>query len=137
MRSCRFVTAASIDRPDFRQLASTMMFCMTPERAAMAVAARFGISVGEPVRLSDSNNVVLWLRPAAVVAEVATGHHRRLEMELIVAQHLLQKGAPVVPTAAAAPKEVHRVDDLENDALDLCSSPGSAAAGRDEGLLSE
>jgi hypothetical protein len=89
------------------------------------------------VRLSDSNNVVLWLRPAAVVAEVATGHHRRLEMELIVVQHLLQKGAPVVPTAADAPKEVHRVDDLENDALDLCSSPGSAAAGRDEGLLSE
>jgi hypothetical protein len=38
----------------------------------------FGVAVADPVTLSDSNNVVEWLRPAPVVAKVGTGHLRRL-----------------------------------------------------------
>jgi len=51
---------------------------MGPVEAAVSVAHRFGVAVVDPVTLSDSNNVVVWLRPAPVVAKVGTGHHRRL-----------------------------------------------------------
>ena len=44
--------------------------------------------------LSDSNNVVVWLRPSSMVAKVGTGHDRRLAVELSVAQHLVACGAP-------------------------------------------
>jgi Ser/Thr protein kinase RdoA (MazF antagonist) len=86
---------------------------MTLTETAVATASQYGIVVTDPVVLSDSNNVVLWLRPAPVVAKVATGHHRRLRLELATAQHVVAKGGPVVPPAEGLPAEVHRVDDLE------------------------
>jgi Ser/Thr protein kinase RdoA (MazF antagonist) len=86
---------------------------MRPDEAAIAIASRFGLSVAAPVVLSDSNNVVLWLRPAPVVAKVATGHYRRLAVELAVAKHLLIQGAPIVAPADDLPQEVHHLEDWE------------------------
>ncbi len=80
---------------------------MRPEDAALSTASRFGITASEPVTLSDSNNVVLWLRPTPVVAKVATGHHRRLALELEVAKHLVTLDAPVVRPADELPQRVH------------------------------
>ena len=86
---------------------------MTPEDAAIAVASSFRLSGTEPVVLSDTNNLVLWLRPTPVVAKVATGHHRRLGLELAVAKHLRERGAPIVPPAGALPQEVHQLGGFE------------------------
>jgi len=86
---------------------------MQPEDAAVAVARRFGLAAVEPVTLSDSNNVVVWLRPSPVVAKVGTGHHRRLAVELSVAQHLVLCGAPVVPPSDLLPQEVHGAGGFE------------------------
>jgi hypothetical protein len=86
---------------------------MKPDDAAIAIASRFGLSVAKPVLLSDANNVVLWLRPAPIVVKVATGHHRRLGLELAVAKHLLTQGAPIVAPAADLPQVVHRLGGWE------------------------
>lgn len=80
---------------------------MRPENAAVVVASRFGIVATDPVILSDSNNVVVWLRSAPLVAKVATGHHRRLALELAAARHLAAEHAPVVPPAKEIPQDVH------------------------------
>ncbi len=86
---------------------------MRPEDAALTIARRFGVAAVEPVVLSDSNNVVVWLQSSPVVAKVATGHHRRPSVELSVAQHLASCGAPVVPPADQLPQEVHRAGGFE------------------------
>jgi hypothetical protein len=86
---------------------------MQPEDAAIAVARRFGMAAIEPVMLSDSNNVVAWLRPSLLVAKVGTGHHRRLGMELSVAQHLVSCGAPVVRPSDLLPQKVHAAGGFE------------------------
>lgn len=80
----------------------------TAQQAAVRLATHLGLRVSEPVVLSDSNNLVLWLRPAPVVAKVGVGHHRRLGLELSVARHLATFGAPIVPPAPGVPCEVHR-----------------------------
>ena len=79
----------------------------------MTIASRYGLLVGEPVTLSDSNNVVVWLAPSPVVAKVGTGHHKRLGLELSVARHLVTLGAPVVPPADELPEEVHTLGRFE------------------------
>jgi hypothetical protein len=84
-----------------------------PQDAAVAIARRFDVVVTEPVTLSDSNNVVVWLRPSPVVAKVATGQHRRPSLELSVAQRLASCSAPVVGPAGELPPEVHRADGFE------------------------
>ena len=68
--------------------------------AAVAVAARHGISAGQPRVLWDSNNTVVHLHPAQVVAKVAANERRpegavALSRELAVAAHLAALGAPV------------------------------------------
>jgi hypothetical protein len=63
--------------------------------------------------LSDSNNTVILLHPYRVVAKVATGHHRRLELELDVAKYLHARHAPSVVPAEYPPSQVHNVDGLE------------------------
>jgi aminoglycoside phosphotransferase (APT) family kinase protein len=83
------------------------------ERAAVRVASRLGLWVTNPTVLSDSNNLVLWLRPAPVVAKVGVGHHRRLALELSIARHLTTLGAPISPPAADVPPEVHRDGNVE------------------------
>jgi hypothetical protein len=79
-----------------------------PVDEAIAIASRFGLAVSRPATLSDSNNVVVWLRPWPVVAKVAAGHHRRVALELSVAKHRVSAGAPVVRPAEELPQEVHR-----------------------------
>jgi aminoglycoside phosphotransferase (APT) family kinase protein len=86
---------------------------MGPEEAALAIVSQFGLSVREPVVISDSNNVVLWLRPAPVVAKAGTGLHSRLELEMDVAKHLKARGAPIVSPTDELPQEVHRVGGIE------------------------
>lgn len=83
------------------------------QEVAVAVARRLGVDVADPMTLSDSNNVVLWLRPAPVVAKVATGHHRRLGLELLVARHLLDCHAPAVGPAPGLPQVLHSSDGFE------------------------
>jgi hypothetical protein len=93
----------------------------------------------------DSNNLVLWLRPAPVVVKVATGQHRRLGLELAVATHLLAQGGPVITPAENLPQAVHHLGDWEvtfwtyqphgsnePDPTDV----GGALGGLDEALLS-
>jgi Ser/Thr protein kinase RdoA (MazF antagonist) len=75
----------------------------------MAIASRFGLRVTAPVRLADSNNVIVWLAPTPVVAKVGTGHHHALSLELRGAQHLVRMGAPVVSPATELPQQVHHV----------------------------
>ena len=75
--------------------------------AAVEVAVAFGVQVTEPQLLRSTNNVVVWLRPATIVAKVGVGHHRRLADELRVALVLSRLGAPVVPPASEIPKVVH------------------------------
>jgi hypothetical protein len=86
---------------------------MAPEEQAAAIARSFGLRVSSPLTLSDSNNVVVWLRPSPVVAKVGTGHYRRLALELSVAQHLVSSGAPVVPPAGQIPRQVYRGQSFE------------------------
>jgi thiamine kinase-like enzyme len=86
---------------------------MTPEEAAITVATRFGLTVKHVVRLGDSNNIVLWLRPAPVVAKVGLGHHSRLALELAVAKHLARMQAPAIGPAVGLPQRVFQVEDLE------------------------
>src|SRR5690242_3036440 len=74
-------------------------------RAALAVAEAVGVRVGAPVVLHDGSNLLVHLRPAAVVARVpnVTGAVRPgagwLEREVAVAGHLARCGAPVVGPA--------------------------------------
>jgi Phosphotransferase enzyme family len=86
---------------------------MGPTRAAVTVARRYGLVVEQPVVLSDSNNVVVWLAPSSVVAKVGTGHHGRLDHELAVAKHLTAVRAPIVAPADEVPREVHVCDGFE------------------------
>ena len=79
----------------------------------MKVARRLGLEVTSPVVLSDSNNLVLWPRPTPVVVKVATGHHRRLHLELSVARYLLGQNAPAVGPASDLPQMVHEGDGFE------------------------
>lgn len=77
-------------------------------QAALELAAAFGVQVKEPVPLRSTNNTVVWLRPAVIVAKVGVGHHGRLADELQVAMELTVVGGPMVPPASEIPQIVHR-----------------------------
>jgi Ser/Thr protein kinase RdoA (MazF antagonist) len=86
-------------------------------RAAVTVAARFGITTAEPVVLADGANVVVYLRPAPVVAKVAASTpairprvQDWLQRELDVSTFLAADGAPVVPPSPELPATTHRGD---------------------------
>ena len=86
-------------------------------RAAVTVAARFGLIATEPVVLADGANIVVHLRPAPVVAKVAasTPAVRRdnqdwLQRELDVSAFLVAEGAPVVPPSPELPATTHQGD---------------------------
>jgi hypothetical protein len=89
-------------------------------RAAVAVAARHGLRVTDPEVLQDSGNVVVWLRPAPVVARVATTTAlvrgarvpEVLRREVSVVRHLVTKGAAVVPPSDLIAPGPHRHDGL-------------------------
>src|SRR5947208_16828542 len=65
--------------------------------AALAVAAWHGVESTEPSVLHDSNNTIIRLCPAPLVAKVGTSpEDADLGRELDIAAFLTQHGAPVV-----------------------------------------
>lgn len=85
--------------------------------AAVAVAARHGIPAGQPRVLWDSNNTVVHLHPAPIVAKVAANERRpegagALARELAVSAHLAAFGAPVAEPSDQLPGQVHWQDGL-------------------------
>ncbi|MDQ3817389.1 MAG: aminoglycoside phosphotransferase family protein [Acidobacteriota bacterium] len=94
--------------------------------AAAEIAATYHIKADAPVILKDSNNTVIHLSPAPVVAKVATSTLRKqnisnLGHELNVALHLADSGAPVVPPSAEIPPAVYRHKDLEVTFWQYCA----------------
>ncbi|PRY35213.1 phosphotransferase [Umezawaea tangerina] len=88
-------------------------------RAAVAVARSHDVRVDTPVVLRDASNLLVHLRPAPVVARVATstalgrpdvlGHFRRAES---VTRWLAARGVPVVPASPLFPPGPFVHDDL-------------------------
>ena len=73
---------------------------MTPAlNAAARVGRQLGFAAEEPLLLQETNNVVVWLRPSAIVAKVGRWPHseERLWREHRVAAALAREGGPVVP----------------------------------------
>lgn len=106
-------------------------------RAAVRIAAAYGVRSDAPVVLKDSNNTVVHLAPSAVVAKVATStlrkqHASNLEHELSVALHLARAGAPVVPPSAELPPAVHRGEGLEVTFWQHCPGEVREEIDRDE-----
>lgn len=87
--------------------------------ACLAVAARHGVRVTDPVVLKRSCNLVVRLAPAPIVARVTTltravhpDPKANAERELSVVRHLVAVGAPVVPPSPLLPVGPHVEDDL-------------------------
>jgi hypothetical protein len=87
---------------------------MKPLDAALSLARAHGLTVDEPVVLRDLSNLLVHLRPAPVVARVATttaaargGGLEWLEREVELARYLVARGAPVVAPAVELPPGPH------------------------------
>ncbi|UGS37447.1 phosphotransferase enzyme family protein [Capillimicrobium parvum] len=88
--------------------------------AAVAISREHGIRVREPRVLGATSNVLVHLRPAPVVARVATttatvrprAGALALEREIAVAEHLAATGAAVVAPSRELPPGPHRHDGL-------------------------
>jgi Ser/Thr protein kinase RdoA (MazF antagonist) len=86
-------------------------------RAAVGVAASFGLAVAEPLVLADGANVIAWLRPSPVVAKVAASTPAVradvaawLQRELDLAEFLGRAGIPVMAPSPEVPVTVHHRD---------------------------
>jgi hypothetical protein len=66
-----------------------------------------GLEVGDHVLLRSTNNVVVWLKPAPVVAKIGLGKDPRLHRELQVALELQASSAPSVHPSPLVPTGVH------------------------------
>ncbi|HUZ84896.1 MAG TPA: hypothetical protein VMU66_09385, partial [Gaiellales bacterium] len=81
--------------------------------AACTVAAEHGLASTAAVVIADANNVLVHLRPAPVVARVATtaatfsDPSERLARELAVAGFLAERGAAVVAPSGELPAGPH------------------------------
>jgi hypothetical protein len=87
--------------------------------AAVAVARSHGLRVTAPAVLADRSNLLVYLRPAPVVARVATTTallrpdvHRWFARELAVAAFLSERGVGVVPPSRELPPGPHEHDGL-------------------------
>ena len=87
--------------------------------AAVTVARAHGVAVDDPVVLGDGVNLVVHLRPAPVVARVATylpllrpdaARHQRRDLQLAAA--LRSAGTPVLPPTDLLPPGPHTADGL-------------------------
>ncbi len=89
---------------------------MNAFEAAVATARELGLEVWDPVVLRDRSNLLVHLRPAPVVARVATATAavrsggEGIVRELAVAGALAAAGAPVVAPSALLPPGPHRRD---------------------------
>jgi len=109
--------------------------------AAVAAARRHGLRVEEPLLLHDASNVLVHLRPAPVVARVATttamsrgGGGEHLAREIAIAAHLARAGAPVIPPSGEVDPGPHMEDGMSLSFWQLAERlpgpPSPAAAGR-------
>lgn len=115
--------------------------------AAVAVAAEHGIAATEPVVLHDGVNAVVHLRPAPVVARVATltpllrDGDRSFRREVALAGALVAAGAAVVPPSDLLPPGPHERDGLVLSFWQhvevLPDRPSPRAAGRSLAALQE
>ncbi|MEG3880937.1 hypothetical protein QT972_26590 [Microcoleus sp. herbarium7] len=87
--------------------------------AAVSVASTYGIRVNDPHVLADAYSVRVHLKPAPIVARIATltpivrsPIESWLARELSVAEFLAAKGAPVVPPSDLLPPVPHHFDGL-------------------------
>jgi len=86
--------------------------------AALAVAAQHGLRCEQPEILRSASNLLVWLRPAPVVARVTTVTATMrpgdawLAREVKVASRLAAAGAPVVAPSAELPPGPHARDGL-------------------------
>ena len=114
--------------------------------AAVAVAQAHGLAASDPVLLHDGVNAVVHLRPAPVVARVATltpllrpRPARPLGREVALATALTAAGAAVVPPSDLLPPGPHEHDGLTSSFwrfLEFLPQPPTAAeAGRALGEL--
>ena len=77
-------------------------------QAAVEVGTACGIRVTEPALLQETNNTVVWLRPSAVVAKVATRTDSKLDVRLehAIGSELATLGADIaVPVPGLEPVE--------------------------------
>lgn len=83
--------------------------------AAREVAYRHGIVSNDPRVLKDSNNTIVHLAPAPLVAKVCTtalpGGHQALEREMAVLGFLAQTSAPTVHPSLLLPPGPHQLGD--------------------------
>ncbi|RZS34047.1 phosphotransferase family enzyme [Herbihabitans rhizosphaerae] len=109
--------------------------------AAIGLARSLGVRAGEPEVLSDGANVIVHLRPAPVVARVATltalirpGVAAWLGRDIALAEFLAAQGVPVVTPSADLPPGPHERDGfaisfftyVEHD--DVTPSPATVGA---------
>ncbi len=85
--------------------------------AAMALARKNGLRVGEPTVLNDLFSLMVHLKPAPVVARVATCMPKLrtpisdwLGLEIAVTTYLSEQGAPVVAPSRELPPGPHEYD---------------------------
>jgi len=109
--------------------------------AAVTTARRLGLRVEQPLLLHDASNALVHLRPAPVVARVATttamsrqGGAEHLAREIAIASRLARAGAPVVPPSGDVDPGPHTEDGLALSFWELAERlpgpPSPAAAGR-------
>jgi hypothetical protein len=109
--------------------------------AAVRAARCLGLRVEEPLLLHDASNVLVHLRPAPVVARVATttaisrqGGAEHLAREVAIAGLLARAGAPVIPPSAEVDPGPHSEAGLALSFWELAERlpgpPSPAAAGR-------
>lgn len=108
-------------------------------RAAVTVAAEHGVRTDDPVVLSDGATLVVHLRPAPVVARVATGLARArhdvpawLARELAVSRHLDRAGIPVQVPSPELPAYPHERDGFVTTFWTLLEADGSRDTTADE-----
>ncbi len=77
--------------------------------AAVEVAATFGVASTDPKLLQETNNTVVWLRPDAVIAKVATRPDARndLRLEHAIARELVAAGGEIAAPLPHAVPIVH------------------------------
>jgi aminoglycoside phosphotransferase (APT) family kinase protein len=88
---------------------------LTPEArravaAAMAVASEAGLTVDDAVIVHDSNNLVVRLMPANLLARIAPSDHQASLREIELAQELVEVGAPVAALASGVDPKVFERD---------------------------
>ena len=84
---------------------------------ALGLARELGIEVRQPRILKDSNNTMVHLAPAPVVAKVGTSHFRDAKLEslgreLAVAAHLAERGSPTIRPASDVDPGPHVREDV-------------------------